>query len=238
MQRTLSAALMGIAVAMSGACNQEIAGPTGEIMLESIDFLPAEAGKPLMLVARSSGGETVARQPVLLRSSRSQQQGWLIPLVRHERSPYDRFSDAELAAIIEAYDRIVMVGFKEAEAEAGVDDEGRSTTSKETVERMKEWIQEQGGTITREWSLTPGVTATMRGEPELVGVIRRHPNIDYLEPGGIPGEAEGGSVRGPDFLGVFLTSDGSATTAPAGAVVTAEYRQPNGSVLQATVTVR
>lgn len=53
-----------------------------------------------------------------------------------QTTPWDALSDAELAAVTGTYDNTVMIRFKEADAESGVDGQGRSITSEETVERM------------------------------------------------------------------------------------------------------
>ena len=158
-------------------------------------------------------------------------------------SPWDSLSDETLTAIIVEVDGGVMIGFREAGAARGVDARGRSTTSRQTVDRMKQWLQEQGLTITWEFLLTPGVNATMPSSvsKDLVSRIRHHDNIDYLEPS-IPGEylVSEDLPRGSVLPTAMVTSVRNATgLAPSPSDrVAAQYTQPDGSTLRASTIVR
>lgn len=76
----------------------------------------------------------------------------------------------------------VFVGFKEEGAIRGVDPQGRSLTSAETVARMTTYLGERE--ITIQWAGVdlPHVSARMSARLDLVTELRRHPNVDYLEP--------------------------------------------------------
>lgn len=243
MTRSVSGTTGCVMGLMSIACGQEVTAPRGDIMLASLEFTRAQVpvGDPLILVARPAASESLTPQRFLVRaSSGTHQQRAFTPLPTQR--PWDALSDADLAAVIGTYDDIVMIRFKEADAKSGVDEQGRNITSRETVERMKQWVREQGVTITREWILQPGVTGTMAGDAELVARLRGHENIDLVEPGGIPGEPETGTAPfgAGDLVAVIQTSSAtmSGLRVQAGDVVTAQYRQPDGSLLTATVLIR
>jgi hypothetical protein len=95
-------------------------------------------------------------------------------------------SDCELRAVIESVDGSVMVGFKEAGTVRGVDPQGRSLTTTETVSRMKQFLSDRGITIEWEGTDLPHVSARMPPSLDLVRELRGHPNVDYLEPN-VPG---------------------------------------------------
>lgn len=242
MQRIIWRAAPIVLLTLSAGCSQEVTAPAGEVMLSSLRFTRAEVpmGDPLVLFAQPTAGESLTRQPFLVRaSSGAYQQSYFTPLPT--RRPWDALSDAELAAVIADWRNVVSIRFKEAGAQSGVDEEGRSITSQETVARMKDWVREQGVTITREWITQPGVDGTMPGDAALVSRLRAHENVDLVEPSG-PGEPETGAgpLGAGDLVAVIQTS--SVTTSglrvKAGDVVTAEYRQPNGSMVTATVVIR
>ena len=96
--------------------------------------------------------------------------------------PWHDLSDAELRIEIDRACGRVFVGFKEEGSIRGVDPQGRSLTSAETVARMKSHLVERE--ITIEWAGIdlPHVSARMTARLELVTELRRHPNVDYLEP--------------------------------------------------------
>jgi hypothetical protein len=228
---------------LSGACGQEVTAPRGEVLLESLRFTETEveAGKPLVLFAQVASGEVTREQPLVVRaSSGMSQQGAFDP--QPTERPWDALSDAELAAVIGTWDTIVMIRFKDADAESGVDQHGQNITSKETVEQMKAWVREQGVTITREWITQPGVDGIMPADAALVSRLRAHESIDLVELGGIRGVFFGRTAlqSSGDIVAVILTGmdEPSKLTVRAGDVVTAEYRQPNGAVLRATASVR
>lgn len=100
---------------------------------------------------------------------------------RQFTAPWAELSDSQLRIEIERACGRVFVGFKEAQAARGVDAQGRSLTTQETVTRMKQYLIERG--ITVEWAADlPHVTGTMPPRLELVRELRDHPNVDYLEP--------------------------------------------------------
>lgn len=235
-----------------GCSNAEVAAPTGEVMLLSLQFASGEFGTedPLVVVGRTAGGAPAAPQPLTIHaSSGAQVQTSFTPLPLQEcvegpcprRDPWRHVSDADLAALIGTWGNIVMIGFKEAGTDGGVDDRGRNLVSAETSERMTEWLRQLGVVIVDEWILTPGVTGTLIPDPALVRQIREHENIDYVNPSG-PGEFESqAAVWGqPNLLAVSRAGHESTSglKVRAGETVTAEYRQPDGSVLRATASIR
>lgn len=169
------------------------------------------------------------------------QQRSLIPLPSNERDPWRYLSDEELAAVISGWGNGFILGVKESGADAGVDEQGNSITSPETVQQMKIWLGQQGMTITWEGILLPVLGGIMEGESALVTMLRAHENVDYLNPDG-PGEPDGGESMSslPRLISAFFTApEGfSGLSVRTGDVVTAEYRQPNGAVLRASVSVR
>lgn len=107
---------------------------------------------------------------------------------------------------------------------------------------MKQWVLEQGMTIEREYQLGPTVVVVMAADEDLVARVRRHENVDVLEPvtrgvflGGGPSNA--GSLA---LTAVINTSrqNKDALQVRADDTVTAEYRQPDGTVLTTTVLIR
>lgn len=234
--------LAALAALTAVGCGEQVTAPAGDILLESLDFLHTgiQPGQPLILVAHAAGLEHSDGQPFLLRTSSGANQARSLKAAPTPR-PWDALSNEELAAVIEYWDNVVMIRFKEADALSGVDEQGKNVTSDETVERLKEWVREQGVTITSEWILHPGISGTMPGDPGLVSTLRAHENVDLVEPGGIVGEYTSISAgAGARLIDVILT-DGGATGAidvHAGETITAEYRQPDGSTLRATAVVR
>ncbi len=234
-------ALAGLALV---GCDREATAPEGRIRLERLAFLESEvaAGDPLVLVARPAAGESLSSQGFLLRTSSGLRQDEVFPAPCTDGLPWACVTDEELAAVIDKYDDIVLIGFKEAGAERGVDEQGTNITSEETVLEMQQWVEQQGVTITREWLLRPGVTGTMPGDAALVSRLRSHENTDSVEPGGLPGAPLGGAapVAAGDLLTVIETGSvrESELAVEPGDVVTAEYRQPDGSLLTASVSIR
>ena len=91
-------------------------------------------------------------------------------------------SDAELLAEVERACGRVFIGFKEASASSGVDEQGESITSAETIVRMKAFVQERGVTIETEFRLIPTIAGRMPARLELVTALRQHPNVEMIEP--------------------------------------------------------
>jgi hypothetical protein len=96
--------------------------------------------------------------------------------------PWDELSDAELRVEIARACGRVFVGFKEEGPARGVDPQGRNLTTAETVNRMKRYLVERGVTIEWQGGDLPHVSARMPTHLQLVRELRRHPNVDYLEP--------------------------------------------------------
>jgi hypothetical protein len=101
-------------------------------------------------------------------------------------SVYECFSDSELLAEIAKVDGRVGIGFKEAGMRRGVDPQGRNLTSAETTQSMKAFLLDRGITLIFQGGKMPAVGGRMPLRLELVTELRRHPNIDYVEPD-IPG---------------------------------------------------
>lgn len=106
------------------------------------------------------------------------------------RSAFACVSDAELLRLISDGGGIVMVGFKEAGTARGVDTTGHSVTSEETTLAMKGWLVARGVRFTWQSAQLPSVAGHVPLRLDLVQEIRRHPNVDYLEPR-IPGTFDG-----------------------------------------------
>ena len=97
-------------------------------------------------------------------------------------APWNQLSDAQLHAEIQRACGRVFLGFKEADASRGVDEQGRSITSAETVARMKSYVLERGFTVEHEYQLIPTVAGRIPTRLDLVTELRSHPNIDNIEP--------------------------------------------------------
>lgn len=71
-------------------------------------------------------------------------------------------------------------------------------------------------------------------------LVRRHDNVDYLEPVTPVVFLALDAARPPTLAAVVYTSAGAGDglRVRPGDRVTAEHRQPNGSALTATVTIR
>jgi hypothetical protein len=252
----MSTTSMFVLTAVGGlACGQKATGPEGDTLLESLAFATAEVavGEPLILMARAVAGHPVPTQPITLRVSSGAAFEWRLSASIDEcvrdrmgggiaahmatRQCWGALSANELAYLISiAEENRVFIGFKEAERATGVDAQGNSLTSAETVGAMTQWIQEQGVTILREFILLPGAACSMPPDADLVRAIRGHANIDYLEP-----DVTGTFLRdGRHLWTVLPTADARS---PLGAlrpgdVVTAEYRQPDGTVMMAQIALK
>lgn len=91
-------------------------------------------------------------------------------------------SDAELLAEVERACGRVFIGFKEEGASRGVNEQGESITSAQTVVRMKAFVQQHGVTIETEFQLIPTIAGRMPPRLDLVTTLRQHPNVDVIEP--------------------------------------------------------
>ena len=240
MIRISAHALAGAALAALTACGGQPAAPQGEVTLSSLRFTPSavSAGQPLVLVATVAVQGRATPQAILVTSTSGAQEEVRV-------SPWDSLSDSALTSVIAEAGGRVGIGFKEAEAARGLDEDGRSTTSDSTVVRMKQWLRDQGIVITWESVLIPSVAATMQPEETLVSRVRHHPNIDYLEPvlpGSYAASLSAGVASGASSTLVAVVATGIGRGAAAfrvapGDRVTAHYRQPDGSVLEATAAV-
>lgn len=240
------------AVVLTSACDPDPTGPEGavppraDVVLDTLGFASAEieVGDALVLIGRTEA-DPLDTQPFLLRTSSGESVGGHFnPRPEGRRSAWAPLSDEELAAVIATRDDRVIIGFKEADADQGTDEQGRNITSDETVDRMKAWVREQGITITFESAFIPAIAGRMDPDVQGVTAIRWHENVDYFEPVG-KGHFEDPDgptlvLRFGDLVAAILTSgDGpSAVEVQPGDLVTAHYRQPDGSELTATARVR
>ena len=96
----------------------------------------------------------------------------------------DCLSDRALFAQIVDVGGEVMIGFREAGALRGVSVTGQNVTRPETRARMTALLQEAGVQIRWQAQHTPAVAGVMPLDRALVTALRRHPNVDYLEPVG------------------------------------------------------
>lgn len=76
----------------------------------------------------------------------------------------------------------VSIGFKETGSGYGVDPQGRNVTSDETVATMRQLILSRGVEVSYDFKFIPAVIGRIPLSPALVAELRRHPNVDYLEP--------------------------------------------------------
>ncbi len=89
-------------------------------------------------------------------------------------------TDGQLWAAIVNVDGRVSIGFKESHAPRGVDETGRNATSGETSHAMKRLLLSRGMVFS--WQTDNHVSGRLPLSLKLVSELRRHPNIDYLEP--------------------------------------------------------
>jgi hypothetical protein len=253
MRSAVVAPLLLLASASAGCERHPTEPPPGEVMLESLRFTQStvQAGETLVLTARVKGEAPANPQPIRLSSSSGEQTTiWLNVMgsdcpkdltteeVNARVSAWESCTDAELTAAIAEAEGHVVIGFKEADAERGVDEKGQVLVSDETVKRMKSYIRERGIVIEHEYD-SPGISAHMPAEVALVSALRGHDNIDYLEPV-FPGTRLDTKNERPHLLASISTA-GTRDGTPkfhAGDTVTAAYRQPDGSVLTATAFVQ
>lgn len=239
------------------ACRDEPLEPkAGTVVLERIEFVRSSArpGETLALTARLAAGEPMPNAPLSVRISTGSASTMIRLSVRgncpRELTPEEVNARASawascsaegLVAEIARAEGRVFIGFKEADAERGVDARGNVLVSPVTVERMKERLAALGIAVEHEYGLTPAVVAHMPVNPGLVSVLRTHPNVDYLEPV-LPGDwgAEGAGLDArsgarDDLVGIVPTAatDGSELRVRVGDLVRATYRQPDGSLLTA-----
>jgi hypothetical protein len=89
-------------------------------------------------------------------------------------------NDAELAAAVDSAGGRVFVGFKDPDASAGVDEQGRVLASNASIVAGKAYLQKLDIVITWEPVDMPHVAARMPGK--LVSQVRANPYIEYIEP--------------------------------------------------------
>lgn len=95
-------------------------------------------------------------------------------------APWWSISDTDLADSIRATGGQVLIGFKDPEAEAGVNAAGRMDVSSTSVESGKRRVEEAGVTIVSEYE---GVATVLAQAPiPAVAELRYDPLIDYVEP--------------------------------------------------------
>ena len=89
---------------------------------------------------------------------------------------------AALVAAIRNADGRAMVGFKEAGQARGVDPQGRSLVSAETVARMQALVRARGLVIEATGGDLPYVAARFpSADRAQVAALLAHPNVDYVE---------------------------------------------------------
>jgi hypothetical protein len=188
-------------------------------------------GEPLVLTATPE--DPTSTGPLVVRIASSSGA-----TVSDTLNVWARMSDQEILAVLVQANGRAFVGFKEAGAERGVSPQGESLTSAATVRRMKEYLMSQGVVITSAYDL-PAVAAQVPVTLALVSAIRRHLNVDYFEPI-LPGKRLGTDAPQAAILAAVTatTTDDSDLRVRSGDVVTATYRQPDGTVLKATATIR
>ena len=101
---------------------------------------------------------------------------------RQYSGDWHRLSDTQLRVEIGRACGHVFVGFKEAGAVRGVDPQGANLTSSETVSQMTRYLVDRGVTLEWQSANLPHVSGRMAPRLDLVRELRRHRNIDYLEP--------------------------------------------------------
>lgn len=244
------------------ACGQEPLEPeAGTVVLARIEFVRSSArpGETLALTARPAAGESVPAAPLSVRISTGSGTTMIrltargscprelsVEEVNARTSAWGNCSADELTAELARAEGRALIGFKEADAERGVDSRGNVLVSPATVRRIKERLAELGIAIEHEYRLTPTVAARVPIRLQMVSVLRAHPNVDYLEPVA-PGDW---GAEGAGSASFSRTSDGligivptRATAGPelqvrTGDIVTATYRQPDGSLLTAQTRIR
>jgi hypothetical protein len=123
-----------------------------------------------------------------------------------------------------------LLGVKEADQVHGRDPEtGAVLFAQETAEEVFAWLASLAGVELVNPSVGSGRTAIMLPlDPELIGEIRSHPNLDYLEPNRIPSGRSGGN-RIFTILGRTTLRPGPGIIVSSGDTLFVSYRQPDGS---------
>lgn len=228
------------------ACSREPAAPSSSgTRLESLSFVsPSVAvGDPLILTASTATSVSVPIAVDVTASSGShvvaQLGSW--SATNDRLGPWSDMTAAELGAYFTASRGGGVIGFKEANAAAGVDSLGNSLVSDSTVARTTQWVEDQGITVTRRYGLIPAVVVDlpMPIDVQLITKIRTNANIDYLEPD-VPLKFNQDPPSGAGVLGAVIATTGSATglMVRSGDTVTATYVQPDGSKLSARVAIQ
>lgn len=99
-------------------------------------------------------------------------------------TPWQRMTDADLAAEVARAIGRVIIGLKDSTEVEGVDNTGRVGTSATSTARAKDRLKAGGMKFDYEFRQTPVVVATIR--PDQVVQLRRDPYVDYIEPS-VPG---------------------------------------------------
>ncbi len=95
-------------------------------------------------------------------------------------TPWQRMTDAELIEAVRAADGHVMIGFKDALATDGVDNQGRVLATTAAAAEGLAFLRGLDVRIGYTFQRIPAVTATIT--PELAETIRHNAYIDYIEP--------------------------------------------------------
>lgn len=102
--------------------------------------------------------------------------------VGNTRSAVACHSDAALLEMIAGVNGRVSIGFKESGTAYGVDPDGRNVTTAETTIAMTQLVIERGVEVSYQFNRLPAVIGRIPLNAKLIGDLRRHPNVDYLEP--------------------------------------------------------
>jgi hypothetical protein len=235
---------------MTGPGDEDVI-PAGEVPLEKIEFLRAETlpGEPLLAMAwihhtnlvetvevqvasRSGARRTLTLTPYALR------WGWL---EGGFGEPWKSMSEVELAALLGAADWVAAIGVME---EGAIREPGfipPYEVSDETVESFMAWLEEQGATeVQRQDPRFGYLTARLPVDLDLIRRIRAHPNVETLESTYMLVKDDWTPepyLSSEPYIGILVTNDGSGLSVQPGDELTLRYRQPDGSLLEATIPV-
>lgn len=156
-------------------------------------------------------------------------------------SPFSDLTDAEMVeAIKEGADNTAILRIKETDQESARNSDGELIRSEEAINSFVNWTENREEiTVTRKAALHPNVLIQFTTDPtvDVVSEVRTHGNVEFMEPNAI---GEFHSVPGDLELSGNLTLvilSGGTLTYQSGDTVTAEFRQADGTILQATVNI-
>lgn len=240
---TIAAIIAPVYVSVSG-CGDPTSPETAH--LTSLKFVSSSASlhDQALLVGTGEGGVATGGTKIRI-GVRGQ------PYSDMELKRWTHMSDEELTQAIasKGVDGRVGIGFKAAGREEGVDDEGEVLVSDEVVSRMTTWLIELGAEIVWQSSDLPHLFADIEPNVRLVGKIRDHENVEYIEPA-IPGDRASRNTTTTHQVGYQTGgANGDRTTLAAtiepqritglqpGDSLRAVYTQPDGQVLSTTLVI-